>query len=62
MVSLDQIQEALISKGYFAEWVGGRYLRAQCPFHGDENPSMMIYPDGWWKCLTEDTYGRNEKL
>lgn len=62
MVSLDQIIEAAVSKGFFVDEVGGRYLRMSCPWHGDEHPSLLVYPDGWWKCMTEDTYGRNERL
>ena len=62
MVDIDRIREAAVSKGFFVDLVSGKYLRMQCPWHGDENPSLMVYPDGWWRCLTEDTYGRNERL
>ena len=62
MVDIDRIREAAVSKGFFVDLVGGRYLRMQCPWHNDRNPSLMVYPDGWYKCLAEDTYGRNERL
>lgn len=28
-----------------------------CPFHNDGNPSLVIYPDGTWKCFGCGLYG-----
>lgn len=31
----------------------GRYLTALCPFHEEHgNPSLMIFRDGWFRCLS----------
>lgn len=39
------------------------YLRGRCPFHDDKSPSLLVFPDGWWRCLGEcNTYGKNEWL
>lgn len=29
----------------------GRYIVGLCPFHEDSSPSLLIYKDGWWRCL-----------
>jgi len=29
----------------------------RCPFHNDGNPSLVIYPDGTWKCFGCGLYG-----
>ena len=29
----------------------GNYIVAPCPFHTDNSPSLLIYPDGWFHCL-----------
>ena len=29
----------------------GRYIVATCPFHQDNSPSLLIFPDGWFHCL-----------
>jgi hypothetical protein len=62
MATLDQIQDAATAKGFFSQLMPRGYLRMQCPMHGDKNPSLMVYPRGWWKCLAEDTFGRNAAL
>lgn len=28
-----------------------RYLLAVCPFHDDRKPSMLVFKDGWFRCL-----------
>ena len=31
----------------------GKYLSGVCPFHDDkENPSLLVFKDGWFKCLS----------
>jgi hypothetical protein len=32
----------------------GRYIVAACPFHSDNSPSLLIYPDGYFHCLGAD--------
>jgi DNA primase len=29
----------------------GRYITGLCPFHSDSSPSLLIFKDGWWRCL-----------
>lgn len=29
----------------------GKYIVAVCPFHPDNSPSLLIYPDGYFHCL-----------
>ena len=35
----------------------GRRQHVVCPFHGDTNPSMTIYPDNSYKCFGCGIYG-----
>jgi len=35
----------------------GRQQNVVCPFHGDTNPSMTIYPDNSYKCFGCGIYG-----
>ena len=43
-----------------------RYYSALCIFHPDTNPSMLVYKDGWFRCLscgrTGDLYTLDRKL
>lgn len=43
--------EALSTKLNDVHW-HGRYFSAQCPFHDDHEPSLLVYPDGCF-CLGE---------
>jgi len=62
MVSLDEIADAAAGAGLRFKFYD-LYLSMQCPWHlPDNNPSLMVYSSGWWKCLSEDTFGRNEDL
>ncbi len=38
---LDRLQGVHEYKGYWS---------ALCPFHDDTKPSLLIYPDGWYRC------------
>jgi hypothetical protein len=29
----------------------GHYVSARCVFHDDSHPSMLVYKDGWFRCL-----------
>ena len=29
----------------------GRYLTGLCPFHPDSSPSLLVFKDGWFRCL-----------
>lgn len=42
--------------------VYGRYFKAVCPFHQDNDPSMLVFKDGWFRCLGCGTNGRWETL
>ena len=48
------------SDGTYHEGTRGEYFRAVCPFHEDNEPSLLVYPidwtpsgshDGYWRCL-----------
>jgi hypothetical protein len=28
-----------------------RYIKGVCPFHDDDDPSLLVWDDGWFKCL-----------
>lgn len=30
----------------------GNYITAICPFHNDSAPSLLVYKDGWFHCLS----------
>jgi CHC2 zinc finger len=36
----------------------GRYILGLCPFHNDSTPSLLVYKDGWWRCLGCNKNGR----
>ncbi len=29
----------------------GRYITGICPFHSDSSPSLLVFRDGWFRCL-----------
>lgn len=29
----------------------GNYISGVCPFHADTSPSLLVYKDGWFRCL-----------
>ncbi len=33
------------------------YLLARCVFHDDKEPSMLVFRDGWWRCLGCNRWG-----
>lgn len=35
----------------------GRYILALCPFHDDAKPSMLVFKDGWFRCLGCNRHG-----
>jgi hypothetical protein len=39
----------------------GNYIVAPCPFHQDSDPSLLIYPDGFFHCLAASC-GRSGRL
>jgi len=41
---------------------GTRYIKGVCPFHDDDNPSLLVFADGWFKCLGCNRYGRWQTL
>jgi DNA primase len=50
----------------FADAPGARrydgYLALLCPFHDDHKPSLFVWPDGWFKCMSCGERGRWQKL
>ena len=32
----------------------GRYIVGVCPFHSDNSPSLLVFPDGFFHCLAAD--------
>lgn len=32
----------------------GRYIVGRCPFHHDNSPSLLVFPDGYFHCLGAD--------
>lgn len=50
---LEELRDFLTGKGYTVHR-GTRYLISQCVKHGERNPSMQIYPDGWCLCHAGD--------
>lgn len=38
------------------------YMAAICPFHEDEKPSLLVFKDGWFRCLACGVSGGYEKL
>ena len=65
MVTLDQIYELSGT----ATWRGhgrenGAYLHMACPFHGDDQPSLLAFRDGWFRCQSDECQqtGRLDKL
>lgn len=38
------------------------YYLALCPYHDDNNPSLLVGNDGWFKCLACGERGTNDKL
>ncbi len=46
VVTVEDIKKRLLS---YQEY--GTYLATCCPFHDDAKPSLMVYYDGWFRCL-----------
>jgi hypothetical protein len=38
-----------------------RYVLALCPFHEDSKPSLLVFPDGWYRCLAASC-GKNGRV
>ena len=56
-VSLDEIADHLDRVHHH-----GHYISACCPFHEDRNPSLLVFDDGWFKCLGCGEQGHNSRL
>ena len=39
-----------------------RYIVGLCPFHDDGDPSLMVWPDGWFNCLGCNRHGSWKQL
>lgn len=40
----------------------GNYISGLCPFHSDNTPSLLIFPDGWFRCLACNRHGNWKTL
>lgn len=38
------------------------YISACCPYHDDSHASLLVYDDGYFKCLACGVYGNHQKL
>src|SRR3990167_5024820 len=46
-----------------AQMMSRGYLLMRCPWHDDRKKSLLVFPDGWWRCIGEcNASGRLEKL
>lgn len=36
----------------------GKYISGVCPFHNDASPSLLVYKDGWFRCLGCNRQGK----
>ena len=34
-----------------------RYVATNCPFHDDSRPSLLVFKDGWFRCMTCEAEG-----
>jgi hypothetical protein len=57
IIPLDELAEKLSRVSWH-----GTYIAACCPFHGDEHPSLLVYEDGYFRCLTCGVFGNHQKL
>jgi hypothetical protein len=46
MITFSDLQSACGEVHEFAN-----YFTAVCPFHDDRSPSLLVYKDGWFRCL-----------
>jgi len=56
-ITLDIIRDILPQAKSYSGYISGI-----CPFHNDSKPSLMVYPDGFFRCLGCGTVGSFEKL
>lgn len=56
-ITYDVLRELLPSARSYSNYVSGI-----CPFHDDSKPSLMLYQDGWFRCLACGVVGNYEKL
>lgn len=53
--------EDLADKLHGVSW-HGNYISARCPYHDDTHASLLVYEDGYFKCLACGVYGSHSKL
>lgn len=56
-INLDDLADGL----HGVKW-HRNYLAARCPFHDDTHASLLVYEDGYFKCLSCGAYGNHAKL
>ncbi len=56
MISYDTLKDQLCVKEY------SNYFITHCVFHDDTNPSLLVYENGWFKCLGCNRAGRFDAL
>lgn len=56
-VTYEQLRDMLPGARSYAEYVAGL-----CPFHDDKHPSLLLFRDGFFKCLGCGVVGNYDKL
>lgn len=65
MVTIDQIIEIAGDYGDHLKSGGqNSYISMHCPWHDDRKKSLLVFEDGWYRCLSGEcaAVGRNERL
>ncbi len=57
MISYDQIKAKCTDVHEYSN-----YFSCICPFHEDNAPSLMVYKDGWFRCLACGVSGQYKRL
>lgn len=52
MIRYDDFKTALPNAREYSN-----YMLAVCPFHDDSSPSLMVFKDGYWRCLGCNKWG-----
>lgn len=52
MITYDSFKDVLQGMHEYSD-----YLLGLCPFHDDKSPSLLVFKDGWWRCLGCNRWG-----
>jgi len=56
-ITLDTLRDILPQAKSYTNYISGI-----CPFHEDSKPSLLVYDDGWFRCLGCGVVGNYDKL